>query len=228
MLAVTGGEHRHRNKSLICVPLRDEDGSRFPGVSVTSKIEKIGMHCSDTALLSFDEVRVPVRWRIGEEGDGFIYQMRQFQEERLFAALSTIGALEQALAETEEYVRERRIFGAPVLDNQVVHYRLAELHTELAGLRALTWQGVEGVVAGEDATPMASMAKLSSARLARTLIDACLQYWGGMGYSSESTISRRYRDSRLWSIGGGADEVMLGIICKHLDLLPGGSEGDRR
>ncbi len=98
---------------------------------------------------------------------------------------------------------------------------MAELQTKLELLRSLTYRAVEGYLNGEDMTQLASMAKLTAGRLAREITDSCLQYWGGMGFMSESEISRMYRDSRLTSIGGGADEVMLGIICKGMGILPG-------
>ena len=220
MLANTGDGPVHRNKSLICVPLK-EGGKRAKGVSVTRKLKKMGMHSSDTAELHFDNVRVPVRNLIGEEGKGFTYQMMQFQEERLYAALGGIVSCELTIAETIDYTRQRKAFGKSILDNQVVHFRMAELATEVEALRALTWKAVEIHVDGGDCTKLASMAKLKACRLSREVNDACLQYWGGMGFMDETPVSRRYRDGRLGSIGGGADEVMLGIISKYMGTLPG-------
>jgi citronellyl-CoA dehydrogenase len=214
LLANTSEGAAHKNKTLICLPMRTK------GVSVARKIRKIGMHASDTAQIHFDDVRVPVRYRIGEEGLGFTYQMLQFQEERLWAAANAIRALEHCIEETAGYARERRLFGQSVLDFQYVHYRLAELKTEVEALRALTYRAVERYVRGEDVTELASMAKLKAGRLLRIVPDACLQFWGGMGYTWENPASRLYRDGRLMSIGGGADEVMLGIICKHMGTLP--------
>ena len=172
------------------------------------------MWSSDTAQLFFDEVRVPQRYRIGQEGAGFVYQMMQFQEERLCASASILPALEQAITDTIEYTRERKIFGGSVLDNQSVHFRLAELATEVEALRALVYRAVELMVAGDNVTRLASMAKLKTGRLAREVTDSCLQYWGGNGFMWESNIARAFRDVRLISIGGGADEVMLSILAK--------------
>lgn len=221
MLANTSDEHKHRNKSLIMVPLKDEKGNRAKGVTVARKLKKLGMHASDTAELFFDDVRVPRRNIIGEPGMGFVYQMLQFQEERLYAALSSIGGCEATIEETVDYTRNRKAFGKPILENQVVHFRLIELMTEVEALRALTWSAVDTHVAGGDCTTLASMAKLKAARLTREVNDSCLQFWGGMGYMNETMVSRRYRDGRLSSIGGGADEVMIGIIAKFKGLLPG-------
>ncbi len=216
LLANTSEGAPHKNKTLICVPMKT------PGITIEKKIRKIGMMASDTGIIHFDSVRVPQRYRIGEEGKGFTYQMLQFQEERLWAAANAIGSLGWALEETVAYTGERRIFGRPVLDNQYVHYRLAELKTEIEALRALTYRAAELYVGGQDVTELASMAKLKAGRLLREVPDACMQFWGGMGYTWENPVSRLYRDGRLASIGGGADEVMLGIICKFMHTLPRG------
>ena len=222
MLANTDpdSKNKHFNKSLICVPLK-ENGKRAKGVTINRKLKKMGMNSSDTAEIFFDDVRVPQQNLIGEEGQGFVYQMLQFQEERLFAALGGYTGCELAIQETIEYTRQRKTFGKPILDNQIVHYKLSELMTEVEALRSLTWKAIEIHVNGGDCTKLASMSKLKATRLSREVNDACLQYWGGMGYMDESPISRRFRDGRLGSIGGGSDEVMLGIISKYLDILPG-------
>jgi citronellyl-CoA dehydrogenase len=214
LLANTSEGAPHKNKTLIILPMKTK------GVSVAKKIRKIGMMSSDTGLIHFDDVRVPQRYRIGEEGLGFTYQMQQFQEERLWAAASSVNGMLRTLNDTIEYIRERKMFGQSVLDFQYVHYRLAELKTEIEALRALTYRACEMYVAGEDVTELASMAKLKSGRLRREVSDACLQYWGGMGFTWDNPASRAYRDGRLGSIGGGADEVMLGIICKYMGILP--------
>jgi citronellyl-CoA dehydrogenase len=213
LLANTGDGPVHKNKSLIVVPMD------APGIT-RQKIHKIGMDSSDTAQLFFDNVRVPRRNLIGQEGAGFMYQMMQFQEERLWAAANSLVSLDRVIDRTIDYTRERQAFGHSILDNQVVHFRLAELRTEVECLRSLTWRAVEAYVQGEDVTKLASMAKLKCGRLFREVADACLQYWGGMGFTRENPVSRAFRDGRLASIGGGADEVMLGIICKFEGTLP--------
>ncbi|MFQ5563924.1 MAG: acyl-CoA dehydrogenase family protein [Parvularculaceae bacterium] len=221
LLANTSDDPPHRNKTLICLPLKDDKGKPRKGVEVARTLKKLGMRSSDTAQLFFEDVRVPQRYRIGEEGAGFTYQMLQFQEERLWGALSGLIGMERTIDETVEYARERKAFGQSILDNQVVHFRLAELKTEVQALRSLTWDAVEKMLAGEDVTLLASMAKLKAGRLRREVSDSCLQYWGGMGFMEETRVSRAYRDGRLASIGGGADEVMLSIICKYMGTLPG-------
>ncbi|MFK7989544.1 MAG: acyl-CoA dehydrogenase family protein [Sandaracinaceae bacterium] len=210
----------HRNKSLIVLPMD------LPGIE-KQKIKKIGMCSSDTAQLFFENVRVPKRNLIGQEGMGFAYQMMQFQEERLWAAANTLLMLDRVIDKTIEYTRERKAFGKSILDNQVVHYRLAELRTEVECLRSLVYRATEMYVRGEDAVRLASMAKLKTGRLTRELGDACLQFWGGMGYSHESFVSRSYRDMRLIAIGGGADEVMLSILCKLEGTLPKSKKNKR-
>ena len=214
LLANTSDDSPHKNKSLIIVPMDAAGITR-------QKIRKMGMDSSDTAQLFFDNVRVPRRNLIGQEGMGFMFQMMQFQEERLWGAAGSLRSLDRLIDQTIDYTRQRKAFGKSILDNQVVHFRLAELRTEVEALRSLTYRAVEAYVSGKDVTKLASMAKLKCGRLSREVTDTCLQYWGGMGFTWDNPISQAYRDSRLVSIGGGADEVMLGIICKLEGTLPG-------
>ena len=204
----------HKNKSLIIIPLDAK------GVDRSTKLDKLGMRCSDTAQIFFEDVRVPQRNLIGQQGYGFVYQMMQFQEERLWAASNGMAGLQRMLDMTIEYTRERKAFGKSILDNQYVHFKLAELATELEALRALIYRATELYVSGKDVTMLASMCKLKAGRLTRELNDWCIQFHGGMGYMNENPIVRAYRDGRLLAIGGGADEVMLGIICKLMGTLP--------
>ena len=215
VLANTGEGPVHLNKSLIIVPAKTR------GVTVGAKLDKIGMRASDTCPVHFEDVRVPQRHRIGEEGHGFMIQMMQFQEERLMGAASALKGMEKVINGTIEYCRERQSFGMPLIDNQVIHFRMAELQTEVEALRSLVYRAVEEYTDGNDVTRLASMAKLKAGRLTREVSDACLQYWGGMGFMWDNVASRAYRDSRVVSIGGGADEIMLGIICKLMGILPG-------
>jgi citronellyl-CoA dehydrogenase len=214
LLANTGEGPVHANKSLIVVPMKTS------GVTVAKKLKKLGGWSSDTAQIFLEDVRVPQRYRIGEEGQGFIYQMQQFQEERLFVAAGSILAMQDIIEETVAYTRQRKAFGQSILDNQYVHFTLAELMTEVELLRSLIHRATEEYVGGRDVTYLASMAKLKTGRLNREVADKCLQFWGGMGYMWESRVSRFFRDGRLTSIGGGADEIMLTIIAKHMGTLP--------
>jgi len=216
LLCNTSDGAPHKNKSLIIVPLK-ENGQRTRGVQV-QKIRKFGMWSSDTAQIFFDNVRVPVRNRIGEEGMGFIYQMKQFQEERLDGAARRLSAM-ALIQETADYLRQRQAFGKPLLDNQFIQYKLAELKTELEALRALIYVATHTYVNGGDVVELASMAKLKAGRLSRDISDWCMQFQGGMGYTWDNPVSRAYRDYRLGSIGGGADEVMLMVIARHMGLM---------
>ena len=217
MLVNTGdgvsGVNPHKNKSLIIVPMDSK------GIEKAKKIRKIGMNASDTGLIYFDEVRVPQRNLLGAEGQGFMYQMMQFQEERLWAAANAIQGLMSCIDLTVAYAKERKLFGAHVSDQQWVQFTLAELKTEVECLRALTYRACDLYVSGQDVTELASMAKLKAGRLLRTVPDGCLQFWGGMGFTLDNRVSRMYRDGRLASIGGGADEVMMGIIAKAMGTL---------
>jgi len=218
MLVNTGDGPQHKNKSLVMVPMRDQ-GKLRQGIEVGRKIKKIGMNASDTGLIYFDDVRVPQRNRIGAEGSGFMYQMMQFQEERLWAAASCIQSLSNCVQWTVEWAHERKLFGATLADQQWVQFKLAEMKTEVESLRAMTYRACELYVQGQDVTELASMAKLKAGRLNRLVPDTCLQFWGGMGYTWENKVARMFRDGRLASIGGGADEVMMGIIAKYMGLV---------
>ena len=215
LLANTSGGTGHKNKSLIVVPTKTK------GFGIARKLKKAGMNSSDTAQIYFDDVRVPQRYRIGEEGMGFIYQMQQFQEERLWAGAGWRKSA-HIIQETIDYLREREAFGKPLLNNQYIYYKLAELQTEVEAVGALFHKAVDLYVQGEDVLQLASMVKLKGARVAREVADWCVQFWGGMGYLEETRVNRFWRDTRLGSIGGGADEVMMGIIAKTMGIFPRG------
>lgn len=139
-------------------------------------------------------------------------QMEQFQIERLVGSYSATAGAEIALRRTIEYLQARQAFGKPLLANQHLKYRLAELLAEVDMLREYNHTAAARIVAGQDATRMATISKLKAGRLTREVADTCLQYHGGMGYMEETWTSRYFRDARLLSIGGGADEVMLRIL----------------
>ena len=220
MLVNTSDGPVHKNKSLIMVPMRDgPNGKLTQGIEVAKKLRKIGMNSSDTGLIYFDEVRVPQRYLVGQEGQGFIYQMQQFQEERLWCAASGLVAMDECIQETIEWAQQRCMFGSTLIDQQWVQFKLAELQTEVEALRALTYRAADLYMGGQDVLQLASMAKLKTGRLTREVADTCLQFWGGMGFTWENRVSRLYRDGRLGSIGGGADEVMLGIIGKTMGMI---------
>jgi citronellyl-CoA dehydrogenase len=214
LLARTSNEGGFKGMSLIIVP------TDTPGFRVSRKLKKLGNHSSDTAELSFENVRVPVSNLIGQEGMGFILQMQQFQRERLVAVFMGVEGMHMALCKTIDYLRMRETFGQPLIDNQFIHFKLAELITEVEMLRQFGYYCAERVIAGEDVTREASMAKYKLGKLVREVADWCLQFHGGIGYMEETWVSRYFRDTRLTAIGGGADEVMLGIIAKYENILP--------
>jgi len=210
LLARTSDEGGHRGMSQIIVP------TATPGLTVSRKLDKLGQRSSDTAELSFVDVRVPVANTIGEIDRGFQQQMTQFQNERLIASYMATGQMAVALERTGAYLAERQAFGRPLLDNQYLQFRLAELVAELDLLRHYNYACAEAILDEADPltiTKMASIAKLKSGRLGREVADTCIQFHGGIGYMEETWTARYFRDSRLLSIGGGADEVMLRIIA---------------
>jgi citronellyl-CoA dehydrogenase len=215
LLCNTGTENApHKNKSLIIVPLDAK------GVTRGKRLKKLGAHSSDTAPLFFDDVRVPASHLIGEEGQGFIYQMKQFQEERFFAMSKYLSQIHDAIKVTVEYTKQRKAFGKPLIANQEIYFKLAEMETEIQATRALIYQACERYILGEDVDMLTSMAKFKVGALGQTIPSACLQYWGGQGFMWDNVISRIFRDTRLCSIGGGANEVMLEIISKRMDIHP--------
>jgi citronellyl-CoA dehydrogenase len=196
----------YHGMSLIIVP------TDSPGFSVGRKIDKMGNRSSDTAELVLDEVRVPATNVIGEPGRGFQQQMTQFQDERLIGAYIAVAGARRALDRTKEYLQDRSAFGKPLLANQALQYRLAELYAEVDVVDGFCQLAAQKFAEGEDVTREATVAKLKVGRLAREVADACVQFHGGMGYAEEMWAARYFRDARLVSIGGGADEVMLRII----------------
>ncbi len=208
LLARTSDEPGGRAMSLIVVP------TALEGVAVSRKLEKLGMWSSDTAELSFSDVRVPLANTIGEVGRGFQHQMVQFQGERLITFYKQIGSIELALDRTRQYLRDRHAFGAPLLANQHLQFVLAELSARHDVLKHYARTAADVVRRGEDATRYATIGKLLGSRLQREVADWAVQFHGGMGYMDENWTSRYFRDTRLDSIGAGADEVMLRILAR--------------
>jgi citronellyl-CoA dehydrogenase len=184
LLANTGDGPAHRNKSLICVPMKRR--------ACLSKRSSTRSACaSDTAQIISTRCACRKRNRIGEEGKGFTYQMLQFQEERLWGAAAGLKPMEWIIDETIAYTRQRKIFGKPILDNQTVHFKLAELQTESRDAARADLSRRRGMmIAGKDVTTLATMAKLKAGRLQREVGDGCMQYWGGMGYMNETPVTR--------------------------------------
>lgn len=214
VLARTSDESGYRGMSQIIVP------TDTPGFLVSRKLEKLGNWSSDTAELAFEDIRVPVANTIGEIDRGFQQQMEQFQVERIIGAAMAVGASERALERTRDYLKVRYAFDRPLLDNQYIQFSLAELAAELDIVRHYLYMSAEALDRGEDISRFATIAKLHAARLNRRVADTCMQFHGGFGYMAETWTSRYFRDSRLPSIGGGADEVMLRILARMEGFSP--------
>jgi acyl-CoA dehydrogenase len=203
---------RHRGISMFLV----ERGA--PGLTVSRKLDKMGMRASDTAELSFQDVRVPVENLLGREGVGFYEVMRVFQRERLVAGLHAVSMAQRALDDTIAYVRDRQAFGGPLSEKQVVRHRIADLATRIEAGRWLTYAACLKYQAGEEAVREISMVKLFTAEMANHVAYECVQLHGGYGYMREFAVERFARDVRLFTIGGGTSEIMREIIAKELKL----------
>lgn len=207
-LVRTSDEGSYRGLSQIIIP------TDRPGFAVAKKLDKLGMRASDTGLLSFDDVRVPVANTIGEIGRGFQQQMVQFVIERTWGVYSAYAACSEALKRTKSYALQRKAFGRPIASQQYLQYTYAELAAEVDLLGRYNYAVADAFVTGEDITRMATIAKLKAGRLVRQVGDWCLQVHGGIGFIEETWTARFFRDNRLTSIGGGTDEVMLRVLSR--------------
>ncbi len=211
VLVVTDPEAGYGGFSQVIVP------TDSPGFSY-QLLDKIGNRGSDTGQLFFEDVRVPVSNTIGEIGRGFQQQMQQFQDERLIACIMANAGAEILWETTKTYCQERILFGKPLSKMQVTQFKFVEMMTQIAAAKELTYACVRKRLANQDATREISMAKLFSGRMSRFVSDECLQLHGGYGYMRESAAGRSFVDSRLISIGGGADEVMMHYLAKMFGL----------
>ena len=189
-----------------------------PGFSVSRKLDKMGMRASDTAELSFQDMRVPAENLLGQEGKGFHQVMRVFQRERLVAGLHAVAGCDRALSDTIAYVRQWQAFGGPLSDKQVIRHKLADLGTLIEAGRWLTYATCLTFRDGGDPVKEISMVKLFTAEMAQRVAYECVQLHGGYGYMREYPIERFFRDIRLMTIGGGTSEIMKDIIAKQLAL----------
>ncbi|MDY6850553.1 MAG: acyl-CoA dehydrogenase family protein [Thermodesulfobacteriota bacterium] len=207
-LARTSDKPGYHSFGLFVVP------TDTPGFSIGKKLDKLGWHSSDTGLLYYDNVTIPAENLIGEEGEGFIYQMKQFQHERFSAVPMGYISAKDMIDITVDYIKQREVFGEPLIKKQVLRHRLVDWLTEIECLRQLTYHIVRMKEEGLDVTREVSMAKLLAGPLVRKVADGCLQMFGGMGFMNETYVSQYYRDVRILSIGGGADEVMSDVLAK--------------
>ncbi len=208
LLARTSDASGAHSFSLFVVP------SNLSGIHVSRKLEKLGVWCSDTAEIFFDDVKIPGENLIGEEGEGFIYQMLQFQHERFSLLPPIYIAARDIIAMTADYLKKRVVFGKPLIRKQALRHQLVNWLTEIECLQQLAYEIVRIKMAGLDATKQISMAKLYAGRIFNPMVAGCLRMHGGMGFMKEMVISRYYRDSIGLNIGGGADEVMRDVLAK--------------
>lgn len=212
-LAVRTGEEGYGGISLLLFP------TDVKGFEVSQSLHKLGNKSSDTGLLYFQDCRIPARYLLGEENQGFYYIMQNFQGERLVGGITAVAAMQQMWDDAVAFAKERKAFGRPVIKFQVWRHKLAELLTQIEAGRQLAYAAVARFIAeGAAAVDAVSMAKLYNTDLAQQVAYECLQIHGGAGYIEEYDIARAYRDVRLWTIGGGSSEVMKEIIGKSRGL----------
>jgi alkylation response protein AidB-like acyl-CoA dehydrogenase len=189
-----------------------------PGVIREKKLEKLGMHASDTALLAFQDVRVPETAVLGEVGKGFYHIMWELQGERLIGAAGSVAGAQKCFDRTLEYAKERKAFGREIGKFQVIRHKFAEMATKIETARQMVYVTAWRFANGEYPVREISMAKLHASRIAVEVADECIQIHGGAGYMKEYGVERAWRDSRLNRIGAGTDEIMLDVIGRSYGL----------
>ena len=207
-LGVRTGDPGYGGISLLTVP------TDVKGFSVSKKLDKIGNLSSDTAILFFEDCRVPARYVLGEENEGFYHIMTNFQGERLTAAICATASMELMIADAIRYGHEREAFGKPLIKFQVWKHKFVEHLANIEAAKRLTYHAVDLFNAKENPVKEISMAKLVAGDLAQKVAYDCQQFHGGMGYIEETDIARAWRDIRLITIGGGTSEIMKEIISK--------------
>src|SRR3954469_1979620 len=189
-----------------------------PGFIREKKLEKLGMHASDTALLAFDDMRVPADAILGQEGKGFYHIMWELQGERLIGAAGCVAGAQKCFEKTLEYALERKAFGRSIGHFQVIRHKFAEMATKIESARQLLYTTAWRHENGEYPVREISMAKLYASRIAVEVADECIQIHGGAGYMKEYGVERVWRDMRLNRIGAGTDEIMLDVIGRSYGL----------
>ncbi|PFA66356.1 acyl-CoA dehydrogenase [Bacillus sp. AFS015802] len=202
----------HKGVSLLAI---ERDAAGF---SRGRKLDKIGLHCQDTAELIFEDCKVPKENLIGEEGRGFLYLMNKLQQERLVVAIAAQTASEEMFSLTMEYVKSREAFGKPVSQFQNTRFKMAEMATDIEMGKAFLDGLIREHMDGLDVVTKVSMAKYKLTEMARNIATQCMQLHGGYGYMEEYQIARRYRDIPVASIYAGTNEIMKVIIAKNLGL----------
>src|SRR5215216_3406340 len=218
LVAKTDPDAGHDGISLFIVDIRYKDGKEVEGFSVSRKLEKMGMHASDTGELSFQDVRAPAANLLGQEGKGFYHISWELQGERLVAAIGCVSGAERVFERTLEYAKQREAFGRPIGRFQAIRHKFAEMSVKIEAAKQMVYACLRKFAAGEDATREVTQAKLFTQRAMCDVADEAIQIHGGYGYMREYGVERAYRDARLGPIGGGTDEVMKEILGKQLGL----------
>ena len=218
LVTKTDPDARHDGMTLFVVDLRDEEGNAVPGFSVSRKLEKMGMHASDTGELAFEDMRVPADAVLGEVGKGFYHISWELQSERMVAAAGCVAGAERMFEKTLEYAKEREAFGRPIGKFQAIRHKFAEMATKIEASKQFNYVTAWRYANGEYPVREISMVKLETSRMCCEVADECVQILGGYGYMKEYEIERSYRDVRLNRIGAGTDEIMLDVIGRSYGL----------
>ncbi len=218
LVTKTDPDARHDGITLFLVDLKDADGNPTEGFSVSRKLEKLGMHSSDTAELAFEDVRVPAENMLGQEGKGFYHISWELQGERLVGAIGSVAGAERLFEQTLAYAKEREAFGRPIGKFQAIRHKFADMATKIEAAKQLTYTTAWRFANGEYPVREITMAKLYASRVGCEVADECVQIHGGYGYMKEYNVERAYRDMRLNRIGAGSDEVMLEVIGRSYGL----------
>ena len=221
LLAKTNPEAGAHGCSFFLVPTETK------GFSVSKKLKKVGNHASDTAELAFEDMRIPKRYLLGEENQGFMYLMQNFQTERLIACISGCAGFELALEESIAFGRDRKAFGKPIIKREYWQHKFVDLYAKLEAAKALSYKAVDAynderyvkkTPISFETVKLISMAKIFVAETGSEIMDQCLQFHGGAGYIEEYRIGRAWRDQRLLRIGGGTTETMRYYVAKLMGL----------
>lgn len=221
LLAKTNPEHGAHGCSFFLVP------SDTSGFAVSRKLDKVGNRSSDTAELFFEDMRVPARYRLGDENQGFMYLMQNFQSERLIGSVSALAGAMYALDYSVQYGRERVAFGKPIIKREVWQHKFVDLYTRAESAKALVYKAVdhynheryvENVPVSFETVKLISMCKILVGDVVNDVMDTCMQFHGGWGYIEEFPIARAWRDARLFRIGGGTTETMKYYVAKLMGL----------
>jgi alkylation response protein AidB-like acyl-CoA dehydrogenase len=218
LVAKTDPDARHEGITLFLVDLRDDDGDHVPGFEVSRKLEKMGMHASDTGELAFNEVRVPAENVLGEIGKGFYHISWELQSERMVAAAGSVAGAERLFEKTLDYAKEREAFGRPIGRFQAIRHKFAEMATKIEAAKQFNYVVAWRYANGEYPVREITEVKLFASRMCCEVADECVQILGGYGYMKEYEIERAYRDVRLNRIGAGTDEIMLDVIGRSFGL----------